>query len=59
MTDLEYGLEESAPVTVIVLTVVVLQGLVIVKVISTLSFESVGLKVVDPVLPLDAIVTVF
>ena len=53
VTDLEYGLDESDPLTVIVLRVVVLHGSAIVIVNSTLSLESVGAKDVDPELLLE------
>ena len=48
VTAFEYGPDESAPVTVSVLTVVVLQGSAMVIVNSTLSLASVGANEVAP-----------
>ena len=59
VTALEKGLEESAPETVSVFTVVVRQGLAIVIVNSTLSDESDGANEVAPEDPLLVIEIVF
>jgi len=53
VTAFEYGLDESAPDTVIVFTVVVLHGSAIVIVNETLSLESEGANEVEPELLLD------